>query len=210
MHDVLSHRLSVLLLQAGALAGTVQDPGVRRAIEELRANGAVALGELWDVFGVLAPAVETGSKQATDDSSLGLELAELVRQWQSTGTSLSFTEIDLPERLSPTIGRTAFRVVQEGLTNAAKYAAGSPVDVRVTGTESGISISVVNTAAATTVDDLVRQSGGGRGLAGLEERTRIVGGSMTSAPREEGGFEVHAWLPTRPQSTAGPAENGGR
>jgi len=210
MHDVLSHRLSVLLLQAGALAGSVQDPGVRRAIEELRANGAVALGELRDVFGVLAPAVTSGPDQVADDSSLGLELADLVRQWQSTGTTLSFTELDLPERLSPTIGRTAFRVVQEGLTNAAKHAAGSPVDVRVTGTESGITISIVNTAAATTADDLVRQSGGGRGLVGLEERTRLVGGSLTSAPRQEGGFEVHAWLPTRPQPLAGPPEDGGR
>ncbi|MET0864539.1 MAG: ATP-binding protein, partial [Nakamurella sp.] len=108
-----------------------------------------------------------------------------------------FTETDLPERLSPVISRTAFRVVQEALTNAAKHAAGSPVDVRVTGAESGINISVINTADATVVDELVRQAGGGRGLAGIEERAQLVGGTLTSAPRPAGGFEVSAWLPTR-------------
>lgn len=200
MHDVLSHRLNLLLLQAGALAQTVQDPPTRRAVEDLRASGALALGELRDVFGALAstPASGIEDRAAEQESTLGPELAELTRQCRESGVALTMTEVNLPERLSPTISRTALRVVQEGLTNAAKHAAGSPVDVRVVGSDSGITISVINIRDASEVDDVVRQSGGGRGLTGLRERTELVGGSLVSASRPEGGFEVSAWLPSMP------------
>jgi len=202
MHDVLSHRLSVLLLQAGALAGTVSDPVIRRAVDELRSSGAAALSELREVFGALAPEVPTAGptdKTGSTGSSLGEELAELVRQWTVTGAEICLDTDELPEGLSPTIGRTAFRVVQEALTNAAKYATGVPVVVRIAGAECGISISAVNGGTAAAVDALVRDAGGGRGLAGLAERIALVGGRFAAAPRPDGGFELTVWLPAQPQ-----------
>jgi len=202
MHDVLSHRLSVLLLQAGALAGTVSDPATRRAIDELRSSGAAALSELREVFGTLAPAVHTAGppdQPGAAAGSLGADLAELVQQWTSTGADISLVVDDLPDPLAPTIGRTAFRVVQEALTNAAKYATGAPVDVQVSGAETGISISVINLGSGATGDKLVRDAGGGRGLAGLAERIAMVGGRFAAAPRPGGGFALTTWLPGQPQ-----------
>ena len=200
MHDVLSHRLSVLLLQAGALAGTIEDPAARRAVDELRSSGAAALTELREVFWALAP---VGPTEAAEDhigsaGSLADDLAELVREWRATGTDISLDVNGMPDALSPIIGRTAFRVVQEALTNAAKHAAGAQVQVRVAEAETGISICVVN-GVGTGVDALVRDAGGGRGLAGLAERIALVGGRFAAAPRQDGGFELTAWLPGQPQ-----------
>jgi signal transduction histidine kinase len=202
MHDVLSHRLSVMLLQAGALAGAISDPATRKAVDELRGNGVAALTELREVFGTFAPAESAGAGSTGPPdppaSQLGEQLADLVRQWTATGADISLRTAELPAGLSPTVGRTAFRIVQEALTNAAKHAAGAPVVVRITDAEAGIGIWVVNSGTATGVDPLVRDAGGGRGLAGLAERVALVAGRFDATPSHDGGFELTAWLPGRP------------
>ena len=89
-----------------------------------------------------------------------------------------------------TLGRTAYRVVQESLTNARKHAAGSSVDIEVSGDQAdGLTVSVVNTSGRPS------GLGGGQGLAGLRERVALAGGRLTCGPTPEGGWRVSAWLP---------------
>jgi signal transduction histidine kinase len=92
-----------------------------------------------------------------------------------------------------TVGRTAYRVVQESLTNARKHAAGSAVVVRVAGGPAdGLTVEVTNTPGESTVP------GGGHGLVGLAERVALAGGRLAHGPEPDGGWRVAAWLPWRP------------
>ncbi len=216
MHDVVSNRLNLVVLQAGALASTTADPEVSTALEELRANGVAALTELREVFALVRAGAEVdtglgartggtessatgGTAAAPPGTAMTEDLGALVDQWRSAGMQISLRH-RVPETaatpVDPILGRTGYRIVQEGLTNAAKHAPGAAVDVEITLAGSELGVSVSNETGGPPTDQ-VQASGSGLGLAGLTQRVALLGGSLSAGPRPDGGFQVTARLPVR-------------
>ncbi|SEK59542.1 sensor histidine kinase [Nonomuraea pusilla] len=189
MHDVVTHHVSLMTLQAGALRTAAPDEEVRRAAEELRATGRRALDELREVVGVLH---DRGPAELAPQPAL-VDVSRLVA---ASGLPVELAQDDGIE-VSSTLGRTAYRVVQEGLTNARKHAPGAAVRVRLAQAGAVLLVSVTTTAAD-------RRAGGGAGslppssrtgLLGLRQRVELVGGAFHAGPTACGGFELTARLP---------------
>jgi signal transduction histidine kinase len=184
MHDVLGHRLSLLSVHAGALAyrpdATTAEVG--GAAEIIRASAHQALQDLREVIGVLrAPVGELPQPTFAD-------LPVLVEDSRKAGLPVEL-DFDAPGTLPDHVGRTAYRIVQEGLTNALKHAPGAPVRVKVTGAPgNGLEVEVSNPAPQ-------RQAGEGQGLRGLSERAALVEGRLEHGRTAEGDFRLAAWLP---------------
>jgi signal transduction histidine kinase len=100
-----------------------------------------------------------------------------------------------PPLASPVVGRTAFRIVQEALTNVRKHAPGSRVRVAIHYRTDGVRLTIRNSAPAGTADVELASSGSGAGLVGLRQRVELIGGSFRSGPEAGGGFSVEASLP---------------
>ncbi|MFD8553052.1 sensor histidine kinase [Streptomyces fradiae] len=243
MHDVVAHRVSLMVVHAAALQAVApKDPqkAVRNAalVGEM---GRQALTELREMLGVLradpAPvsasssgASSAASSGAAPSSPPGEPLAavgraaasaarrhgsaaedgpgldgveELVEQSRATGTAVELLVRGEPRAYAPEVGQTAYRVVQEALTNVHKHAAGAEVVVRLAHREEEVAMQVENgpsDAAATSA----RLPSGGNGLVGMRERVTALGGVFVSGPTEDGGFRVSAVLPA-PGPAAGAA-----
>ncbi|MFD7745473.1 sensor histidine kinase [Streptomyces sp. NPDC059698] len=222
MHDVLGHDLSLIALSAGALQlAPGLDEGHRQAAQDIRGRAAAAVERLGEVVGVLREESE-GPPRGPGDP----DIARLVGDAAASGLSVGLSVDGEPgEALPPAVGRAAYRVVQEGLTNAAKHAPGSPVNVELSHTATGTRVTVRNGTASAPAGAGARTglpsaytSGplpgrGGRGLIGLDERIRLVGGTLDHGPRD-GGFALTARLPhhaptrPRPYSPTPPADTG--
>ncbi|WBQ06819.1 sensor histidine kinase [Kribbella sp. CA-293567] len=184
MHDVLGHRLSLLSVHAGALAyrpdATSQE--VAGAAEIIRASAHQALQDLREVIGVLRAPVGELPQPAFAD------LPALVDDARQAGLPVEL-EFDAVGNLPEHVGRTAYRIVQEGLTNALKHAPGEPVRVKVAGTPgSGLTVELHNPAGQS-------RRGDGQGLIGLSERAQLVDGRLEHGRTPEGEFRLAAWLP---------------
>ncbi len=214
MHDVLGHDLSLIALSAGALKlAPGLDEQHRRAAQDIRGRAAAAVERLGEVVGVLREESESPPR-APGDSDIARLVADAAASGLPVGLSVDGDASGLP----PTVGRAAHRVVQESLTNAAKHAPGASVTVELshTATETRVAVRNGAPAAGTGVrpgQPAAHLSGplpgsparhpsappsgnGGRGLIGLDERVRLVGGSLDHGPRD-GGFTVSARLPHR-------------
>jgi len=190
MHDVVTHRVSLMVLQAGALGITATDEATRQAAEELRAAGVQALDELRDLVGILRTAPE-------DDQALPVSgLAELVGESTAVGTPAEFVQEGDPALASPVVGRTAYRIVREALTNVRKHAPGAHVVVRVSYNESQVRLIIRNTAAAAPPANGLAATGSGLGLAGLRQRIELVHGTLRASGTPDGGFSVEATMPS--------------
>lgn len=194
MHDVVTHRVNLMVLQAGALGVVSDDPAVHRAAEELRASGGEALAELRDLVGVLRRNDDEQHDPGAGPPADVPDLRELISQSEAVGMSVEFTVDGDPGPVTPAVGRTAYRVVQEGLTNAHKHAPGARVHVRVLYSDDRVRVRVRNTTPSGPVPELA-DSGAGVGLLGLQQRVELVGGTFRSGPAEGDGFEVEAVLP---------------
>jgi signal transduction histidine kinase len=190
MHDVVTHQVSLMVLQAGALGITAPDEATRQAAEELRAAGVQALDELRDLIGILRTAPE--SDQAPSISGL----SELVAESTAVGTPAELVQEGDPALASPVVGRTAYRIVREALTNVRKHAPGAHVVVRVGYDESQVRLSIRNTAATAPPDGGLAATGSGLGLAGLRQRIELVHGTLRASGTPDGGFCVEATMPS--------------
>jgi signal transduction histidine kinase len=190
MHDVVTHRVSLMVLQAGALRITAPDEPTRQAAEDLRAAGCQALDELRDLVGILRADPE-------GDESPGGDLATLVAESTSVGIQAELVETGDPALASPVVSRTAYRIVREALTNVRKHAPESRVTVRVDYRGEGVRLSVRNTPPAGSAlgHNALAETGSGLGLAGLRQRIELVGGTLHAGPSPDGGFRVEATLP---------------
>jgi signal transduction histidine kinase len=202
MHDVLAHRISLLSVHASALAYRTARAGtappltpteVESTVTVIRDNANLALGELREVLAVLR------SDDPADGDALavpGLQhLDRLVADAESAGqeVTLQVEGLGRTESLRPQAQRTAYRVVQEGLTNARKHAPGAAVTVALRGAAGdGLDVTVTNAAPASTTADAL--PGAGVGLTGLAERVVLDGGALEHGAHD-GEFRLHARLP---------------
>lgn len=197
MHDVLAHRISLVAMHAGALSYRTdltpeEQATAARTIEE---NAHRALTDLREVLGVLRdPTLAGGAPEAPQPQAA--DIGRLVDDERSSGMRVAFedsTRGDVPDAAA----RTAYRIVQEALTNARKHAAGTSVTVRLTGSEEdGLDVSIRNAAPVGNRDTVLPESG--LGLIGLQERVALAGGRLRHGTDASGGFVVAAWIPWHP------------
>jgi signal transduction histidine kinase len=195
MHDVLAHRISLLSLHAGALEFRPDAPPeeIAKAAGVIRGSAHQALQELREVIGVLR-APENGADPERPQPTLG-DVPALVTEARHAGAKIDLdVRIEEPDALPAVTGRTAYRIVQEGLTNARKHAPGAAVRVTVSGDRAdGLTVEVRNWLP-------VRRSapeipGAGSGIVGLNERVDLAGGRLESGATTAGDFRLRAWLP---------------
>jgi signal transduction histidine kinase len=196
MHDVVTHRVSLMVLQAGALRMTAPDEATRQAAEELRAAGCQALDELRDLVGILRTAPDGAEVPSTPG------LAALVAESVKVGTPAELIEDGDPALASPVVGRTVYRIVRESLTNVRKHAPGTQVTVRVSYGPAQLRLTICNSPPGQAVDASGRAgdaslagTGSGLGIAQLRQRVELVHGTLRAGPSRDGGFCVEATLP---------------
>jgi signal transduction histidine kinase len=194
MHDVVTHRVSLMVLQAGALRVTAPDERTRTAAEELRVAGCRALDELRDLLGILrtTPDRDRTPEEAHPSTA---ELAALVGESTAVGLPTELVEDGDPRLVSPVVGRTVYRIVQEALTNARKHAPGARVHVQVRYDPAGVRVTIRNTPPTRPVDAGLVGTGSGMGIANLRQRVELVQGTLHVGPSPDGGFRLDATLP---------------
>jgi signal transduction histidine kinase len=193
MHDAVTHRINLIVLQAGALRVSTGDPAARVAAEELRVAGCEALTELRDLVGVLRGGDRPPAAGADPAAEPGL--ATLVGESRAVGLPVRLTEDGDPAAVAPAVRRTLFRVVQEALTNVRKHAPGADATVSIRYGATTLHATVSNSAGRRPADPALTTAGGGSGLDGLRHRVEVVGGTLTAGPGPDGGFAVYATLP---------------
>jgi signal transduction histidine kinase len=193
MHDVLAHRITQVSMHAGALGfrDDLDAPRLREGLAQIQRQANEALHELRDVLGVLRED-GTGQPLAQPQPTYD-DVALLIEHARASGMNVELS--DQVDRDGPAVpdavGRTLYRIVQEGLTNARKHAPGALLSIRLSGTpEHGLDLVLRNPLgfAATATP------GAGLGLVGLRERTELRGGRLEQW-RDRGAFVVHAWIP---------------
>ena len=196
MHDVLAHRISLLALHAGALEVRPDLPPeeVRETAELLRSTARQALEELRDVIGVLREEPGQEPTPAAPQPTLS-DIPRLVEETRRAGAKIDFEmRVDAPDAAPSALGRDAYRIVQEALTNIGKHARGTSGQVRVTGAaESGLHVSVRN-RLPIHANAGPALPGSGAGLLGLQERVTLAGGTLVHGPDGSGDFVVDAEL----------------
>jgi signal transduction histidine kinase len=195
MHDVVTHRVSLMVVQAGALRVTAPDERTKTAAEELRSTGAQALRELRDAVGLLRRTPAEEDRRATEPDAPLPDLRPLIAESERAGTPIELVEEGDPTLAAPVVGRTAYRVVQEALTNVRKHAPGASVRVHVRYRTGGLRLSVTNTAPSRAADPMLAGAGSGTGLLGLRQRVELVDGTLDAGHEPDGGFRVEATLP---------------
>jgi signal transduction histidine kinase len=191
LHDVVTHNVSVMVIQAGA-ARKVMGRSPDQATEALLAveeSGRLALTELRQAMGLLT--TDSGGPDLAPQPGLD-QLPALVGRVRDAGADVELT-VTGPARPVPSgIGLAAYRVVQEGLTNAVKHAAGAGARVVVEYRPDGLRVEVTDTGGAAAP---AAATGHGRGLPGLRERLAVYGGTLQAGRRPAGGFRVTALIP---------------
>ncbi len=193
MHDVLAHRISQVSMHAGALAfrTDLDADGMRASATIIQDTAHQALADLRGVLGVLRDP-ETGAPLEPPQPTYA-DLAPLVDAVRAAGLRVSYDDqlgtqaTELPD----VIGRTVYRIVQEGMTNAAKHAPGCNLRIQVHGSpEDGVTVELRNPLGVRVGST----PGAGLGLVGLTERTELRGGRLEGR-REEGTWVLRGWIP---------------
>ncbi len=189
LHDSVGHSVTAAVLQASAArAKLATDPAFAdQALAAIEDQGRAALEELDRVLATMRD--EGAASRSTQDLR---SIDELVATARTAGQPVTLTQSGDGGAVPTPISREGYRVLQEAITNAMRHAVGAPTTVSVAAETTRLAITVVN-EHGEDVDP--QRSSGGRGLAGIAERVRILGGTVTSGPTPDGGFRVHAELP---------------
>ncbi|MEU4363534.1 histidine kinase [Promicromonospora sp. NPDC023987] len=194
LHDVVTHHVTAMVVQTEAARYLTAAPDrLDETLTSVTDTGRRAIGDLRHLLDLLDP----GHDAAVQTPSLR-ELHTLVEQTRRAGQPVELTEEGTPSESAGSAELVAHRVVQEALTNALKHAHGSPTAVGVRYDDREITVEV-STAGSSPQPADVRQrpaAGSGRGLVGLRERVGALGGEFSADRRADGGFVVHARIPT--------------
>jgi signal transduction histidine kinase len=212
MHDVVAHRVSLMVVHAAALEAVALKDPQKAAVNAgmLGDMGRQALNELRQMLGVLrtppvsapvsvsvpvaAPLLAPGDDGDGDGPCLE-ELEVLVEESRAVGMSVDFTVEGAQRPIAALVQTTVYRVVQEALTNVHKHAPGAKAQVRLAYREDEVAVLVLNGPPDGGSD--VRLPSGGNGLLGMRERVTALGGGFAAGATGEGGFRVSALVPAR-------------
>jgi signal transduction histidine kinase len=198
LHDAVGHAVNVIVMQAGAARLSSSEERTIDSLRKIEQVGRSALTDLDHMLGLL---------QDDDGSTAPLEpprtIADIVRLVDSLRASGADVHLDnrcdssLDTTLAHRTGAAAYRIVQEALTNAIKHAGPARIGVTIDCTDDELRILVVDDGLGSSVPTA---PGGGRGIAGMTERAKVLGGQLTAMPLDGGGFRVEALIPQSPRS----------
>ncbi|MET7733825.1 histidine kinase [Streptomyces sp. NPDC005402] len=206
LHDVVAHHMSVISIQAQVAPHLVENPSqeLRENLDGIRQNALEALTELRRVLGVLRAAdpdapdpVErpgTGTAPHTPQPTLD-RLDALVENTRAAGLSVQVDVQGARRPLPSGVELSAYRIVQEALSNVLRHAPGSTASVRLVHYLHGVDVRIANSPPTHRA---AASPGAGHGLLGMRERAAMLGGTLRAGPRPDGGYEVAAYLPTAP------------
>ncbi|MEV3871140.1 histidine kinase [Streptomyces sp. NPDC049906] len=209
LHDIVSHNVSLMVVQAGAareVLATLPEEAAA-ALGAVEGAGRTAMTELRHLLGLLAPAQngedEPHGRGLTPQPGLG-RLGPLIDRIAFAGLPVEVRISGEPRPLPTGIDVTAYRIVQEALTNALKHGEGATAEVTVRYAEHQVRVEVLNSGPSALFGDAVRPrrrpaagraDGAGRGLLGLRERVAVYGGDLDARRRLGGGYRVRARIP---------------
>ncbi|MFE5872873.1 sensor histidine kinase [Streptomyces roseifaciens] len=204
LHDVVAHHMSVISIQAQVAPHLVTDPPqeLRENLAGIRQNAVEALAELRRVLGVLRSedALADGVRHAPQPTLDRLD--ELLGNVRSAGLAVTSSVTGEPRPLPPGVELSAFRIVQEALSNAMRHAPGASVRVETAYGARRITVRVVNSPPDKPAP---RSPGAGHGVLGMRERAAMLGGDLAVGPTPDGGYEVTAVLPCDPYASSAPS-----
>ena len=206
LHDVVTHSVSVMIVQAGAARQVLTEaPGeARAALLAVEASGRAAMTELRHLLGLLSPAQATGENAAELGGTAPVELEPqpglaqlpaLVDRLTAAGLPIDLRVGDLPRELSPGLDLAVFRVIQEALTNVIRHAGKPPTTVGLDYSDGQLVVEVTDTGRPMLAAAPAVPAGARRGLIGLRERIALYGGVLDAGPRSGGGWIVRARFP---------------
>jgi signal transduction histidine kinase len=190
LHDVVAHNVSMMVVQAGAAARVLagDQPAVRDALEAIAETGRHTVDEMRTLLGVLRSDDGTAALQPQPGLS---NLDQLVAGVGEAGLPVTLRVEGQPRLLPQALDLSAFRIVQEALTNALKHAPGARAEVTVRYESAGVGLEIRDRGGAPANG---AGTGAGHGLVGMRERVAMFGGSLEAA-EHDGGFLVRARLP---------------
>jgi signal transduction histidine kinase len=201
LHDIVAHCISVMVIQAsaGQRLGDRDPELTTQVFDAITESVQQAEAEI----GLLVELLEHDGRPRGAESIRLVD--ELVARAVAAGLVVTCRFAGSTDELPDEIAATVYRVVQEGLTNALRYAPGAPVDIAIANSGGMLEVSVVNGPGGTRASSGLERAGGGRGLAGMRERVQACGGDLTTGPpvgaglagSYGGGWQVRARLPVR-------------
>ncbi|MFF1722294.1 sensor histidine kinase [Streptomyces sviceus] len=206
LHDVVAHHMSVISIQAQVAPHLVENPSeeLRENLDGIRQNALEALTELRRVLGVLRAehpdAVHESADPATGTAPHAPQptldrLDALVENTRAAGLSVRVDVRGVRRPLPSGVELSAYRIVQEALSNVLRHAPGATVCVSLVHYRHGVDVRIANSRPTHSV---AVSPGAGHGLLGMRERAAMLGGTLRAGPRSDGGYEVAAYLPTAP------------
>ncbi|MEU5234598.1 histidine kinase [Streptomyces anulatus] len=227
MHDSLGHQLALITVHAGALQVDPELTGSQReAVQILRGASVTAMAELRAAVGVLHDEAEHREQQneqhyqghqrqsVGDGASVPYAprttaaIDGLVESSRGAGTAVSLARSGVRRPLPPAADHEAYRIVQEGLTNAHKHAPGAPIRLALRYEPDSLVVEVTNGPVPGGAPEVPPEISGGQGVKGLRERVGRVGGLVHTGPTEDGGFRIAGMLPYGEESGAGSGAEG--
>lgn len=204
LHDVVAHHMSVISIQAQVAPHLVENPPeeLKENLAGIRANALEALTELRRVLGVLRSEQPDDAADPQHPQPTLAELDGLVENVRGAGLEVTTAVAGIRRPLSPGVELTAYRIVQEALSNCLRHAPGSRVEVGLAYGPRELHLCVANTAPTRPA---APTPGAGHGLLGMRERAGMLGGELVAGPLPGGGYEVSAVLPMDPQGRPGGA-----
>ncbi|MFG2284471.1 sensor histidine kinase [Streptomyces sp. NPDC048595] len=196
LHDVVAHHMSVIAIQAEAAPYRVENtpPELATSFATIRENAVAALTELRRILGVVRSEDPDAFAESTPEAPQPTlaSLDSLLDSVRSTGLTVEAVITGSPRPLPQGVELSAYRIVQEALSNALRHSPGADARVEISYVLGGIGLRIVNGAPSR----LAKPSpGAGHGVLGMRERVQMLGGEMTADHTEDGGFEVAAFIP---------------
>ena len=194
LHDVVAHHMSVMVVQAGAAraVGASDPAATAEALRQIEASGRTGLAEMRRLLEVLK-AEEDGDGRAPQPGLA--RLGELLDAMRASGLPVEAVVEGTPRALSPGVDLSAYRIVQEALTNSLRHAGGASARVVVRYEPDALELEIADDGSGPPEDP---EASGGHGLIGMRERVQLFGGELEAGPRPGGGFLVRARLPSEP------------
>ncbi|WP_404962496.1 sensor histidine kinase [Streptomyces sp. 147326] len=202
LHDVVAHHLSLISIQADAAPYRVQTPPPELVTElaSIRANALEGLAELRRMLGLLRSNGPGGSTTGTSPQPSLAQLDGLLGNVRAAGLHTSTRIEGTARHLPPGVELSAYRIIQEALSNVLRHAPGAEASIELTYARDALCLRVVNGPATLSAAPI---PGSGHGVIGMRERTAMLGGDFASGPTPDGGYEVSAALPASPSRAAG-------
>ena len=196
LHDAVGHAVNVMVLQAGAARLSHQPDKAFVALREIENLGRSALTDLDHMLGLL----DDSDAPIRGPAKTSADIATMVEELRTAGADITLRD-DCRAPVGRHVGAAAYRIVQEALTNALKHAGVAHVQVTLSCTPAHLHLLVIDDGRAPPARSSV---GGGRGIVGMTERAKVLGGRLTAGPADGGGFRVEAVLPLAPEDQPSP------